>query len=218
MNLLRRGIMWSSVPLLIFLVVSILGVFVYRRDFLRPLGASVVFAGGGRGLVAGELPDEIFANGFEPVVGGPLLTLRAENASAPGFAYRSFIDDLYRGAFRIQRGETAQGSTEDPAGAMAYCAQRHSVFFAGHYTRFSIAEFQVPDLVHSTNLGALSIGQRLQSFVDLRSKVAIPDQGEGVRISGLHYHDNALMCLHYQFYEQTPYVNTVSVLLAVRRP
>jgi hypothetical protein len=103
------------------------------------------------------------------------------------------IDDLsYAGAFRVSSETFGASSTNYSVGALAYNAEKNSVFIAGHSQDKAIAEFAIPTLGTSTTMTDLpEVPQPLQPFSTIFDRVANP--GAIDTITGMYVVDGQLM-------------------------
>lgn len=136
------------------------------------------------------------------------------SAMAESSLPRFTIDQLdYQGAFRIPNGTFGSSTVSYSYGAIGFNPDRHSIFIAGHERQGAVAEFTIPQLVKSTTITDLKMaGAPVQGFSNVVNKAAI-DQGQGIVINGLFYSNNKLMVNVYRFYDQSPYLQTPTLIL-----
>lgn len=132
-----------------------------------------------------------------------------EPLALPRFA----IDQLqYQGAFRLPAQDLGVSSVNFSYGAIGFNSDKNSLFVAGHEYHGAVAEFKIPTIVNSTNLSELRMATVLQNFASVVSKSNV-DHGQGIRISGMHYSAGKLMVNIYRFYDQSPFLQTPTMIL-----
>jgi hypothetical protein len=97
-------------------------------------------------------------------------------------------DFTYQGAFRLPDDTFGNSSLNYSQGPIEYNTDDHTVFIVGHTYQQSIAEFEVPDLVLSSEITDLNMaGPPLQEFSDILGKVSGGNPQNLNRIGGLEY-------------------------------
>jgi len=121
----------------------------------------------------------------------------------------------YKGAFRIPSGTYGASSADYSYGAIGFNPDKNSLFVAGHEYEGAIAEFPIPAIVNSTDIGALKTASTpIQSFAKVLSKATNVDWGQGLRVSGIYYSGSKLMVNMYRFYDNgAPFMQTPTMIL-----
>lgn len=120
---------------------------------------------------------------------------------------------VYKGAFRVPSNTYGVSSANYSYGAIGFNSDKNSIFLAGHEYHSAIAEFAIPAIVNSTDIGALKTASApIQNFADVLHKANV-DWGQGLRISGIFYSNSKLMVNMYRFYDQSPFLQTPTLIL-----
>ncbi len=127
------------------------------------------------------------------------------------------LDNIsYQGAFRLPSGNFWVGDYANASfsyGAIWFNADNNSLFVAGHEYGKSIAEFSIPELVNSTDITALNTAEApLQNFTNVLDKAVHKVNGQS-RINGIYAENGHLLVNHYDFYDQSPYSSTNTLIL-----
>jgi len=109
---------------------------------------------------------------------------------------------VYQGSFRISSEEFGDSSINYAIGSLAYNADNHSLFIAGHDTQRAIAEFAIPALLIKNELTDLNfVTNPMQNFKTiLSSDAAINPEGLD-RITGLYYKNGQLIVNAEKWYD-----------------
>ncbi|MFZ5569341.1 MAG: hypothetical protein ACOZF0_02975 [Thermodesulfobacteriota bacterium] len=97
------------------------------------------------------------------------------------------MDDFqFEGAFRLPDDTFGDSNMNYSQGPLAYNPVNHSIFIVGHAHHQAIAEFAVPELVHSGNIADLKMASPpVQNFVSVLDRVSGGNPQNLDRIGGL---------------------------------
>ncbi len=143
----------------------------------------------------------------------------ADPVAAPpqGLALLRMKDLQYVGAFRLPSRKYGQSDLNFAQGPIALNPDRRSLFIVGHAHQQAIAEFAIPDLVHSTVLTELNMaGDPIQPFATILSRPSGGNRDGNNRIGGMLYvagpDGPELLVNTYEYYD-APGDNTLSMLV-----
>lgn len=102
-------------------------------------------------------------------------------------------DLKYQGAFRLPEGSTTQTTVAYGGHGLTYNPGNNSLFMLGHVWYQNSAEFSIPAIVNSSNLGDLSTATLLQPFADVTDGQIATISGGKNYVGGLLVHDNQLI-------------------------
>ncbi|MCO6430995.1 MAG: hypothetical protein J5J00_09050 [Deltaproteobacteria bacterium] len=142
----------------------------------------------------------------------PLSALAQSPADLP---LLSLSDFEYAGAFRLPADQFGSSSLNYSEGPIEYNPARNSIYIVGHNHHQEIAEFQVPELVQSTELEDLNMaGAPLQQFSDSVLGRASQGNSQNInRIGGLRLISGALVVNAYEYYDADGNANHTTLVV-----
>ena len=113
------------------------------------------------------------------------------------------IDDfVYQGAFRISSATFGASSVNYAVGTLAYNADNHSLFIAGHAQQNAIAEFAIPPLLIRDSVNELNVATTaLQGFRNILGAGTTGNPDEINRVTGMYYKNGQLIVNAEQWYD-----------------
>ena len=120
----------------------------------------------------------------------------------------------YVGAFRLPHNKFGNSDSTYAEGQIAYNPEKHSLFLVGHRHQEAIAEFAIPKLGTSRNIGELPMSAvPLQKYTQILNRAPITHRDQPMdRISGLLYHQGKLIVNAYEYYD-APANNVLTTLV-----